>query len=358
MHPAFPSVTFSNHWTLATGLHPESHGIVANKFYDPVLKKDFSIEDDDSRWWHGEPIWMTAQRQEKESAVIMWPGSMISGLKPKRVIDFNDTVSPHDKFDQTLQWIDLPREERPNLIGVYIQQTDENGHRHGPTSQDIDKTIADMDDAIGYLLKGLDDRNLLGRIHVVIVSDHGMAETDRSRVIYYDDILSSTSRSWLREREADPLLGLRPKDNAPKHAIQQIYQEFYNFTQSHPDPHFQVYLKEDVPARLHYSNNERIAPIVAIPDVGYVMVDHDRFDPKSATEQFSPIGIHGYDNLAVEMRSIFMAHGPAVDMMYGRRAVLAPFYNTEVYSFVCELLNIDANPAHNGTMEGQFVRIR
>ncbi|KAI8145331.1 alkaline-phosphatase-like protein [Fennellomyces sp. T-0311] len=357
MHPAFPSITFPNHWTMATGLHPESHGIVANEFYDPALKKEFSIMDDDKRWWDGEPIWMTAKRQEKESAVIMWPGSMITGLKPGRVIPFNDTTSPREKIDLALEWVDLPRDDRPNLISVYIQQVDEGGHRHGPTGSDIDKTIADMDDAIGYLWQGLDNRNLIGRIHVVIVSDHGMAETDRSRVIYYDDILSKQSLGWLAEREAGPLLGLRPKPDAPKHAVKQIYQELHDYTQKHEDAHFQVYLREDVPARLHYSNNERIAPIVAIPDVGYVMIDHDRWHPKSPTEQFSPRGIHGYDNLAPEMRSIFMAHGPTVDMEYGRHAILAPFYNTEVYGFVCELLNIDPGP-HNGTMDGQFIRIR
>ena len=300
---------------------------------------------------------MTAERQEKKSAVIMWPGSMITGLKPKHVLPFNDTTPPHEKVDQALQWIDLPFEERPNLISMYIQQVDEDGHRHGTTGPDIDKTIASIDDAIGYLWKQLDNRNLIGRIHVVIVSDHGMALSDRSRVIYYDDILSKQSLGWLAEREADPLLGLRPKPNAPQHAVKQIYQELYNYTEKHHDAHFQVYLRQDVPARFHYSNNERIAPIVAIPDVGYVMVDHDRWNPKSPQEQFSPHGIHGYDNLSPEMRSLFVAHGPAVDMQYGRHAVLAPFFNTEVYGFVCELLNIDPAP-NNGTMEGQFIRIR
>ena len=301
---------------------------------------------------------MTAKRQEKESAVIMWPGSSITGLKPERVIPFNDTMPATEKVDIALNWIDLPRDERPNFIGVYIQQVDQNGHRYGPDGPDMNKAIIDMDQAIGRLWEGLADRNLLGRIHVVIVSDHGMAETDRSQVIYYDDILSSSSRSWLREREAGPLLGLRPKANAPKHAVQKIYQELYNYTQTHSDPHFQVYLRDDVPIRLHYNNNERIAPIVAIPDVGYVLVDHERWHPKSSKEQFAPHGIHGYDNLAVEMRSIFMAHGPAIDSLYGRRSVVAPFFNTEVYGFVCELLNIDPNPIQNGTMNGQFVRIR
>ena len=30
MKPSFPSVTFPNHYTLVTGLHPDHHGIVGN----------------------------------------------------------------------------------------------------------------------------------------------------------------------------------------------------------------------------------------------------------------------------------------------------------------------------------------
>ncbi|KAJ1653741.1 hypothetical protein IWQ61_006196 [Dispira simplex] len=32
MTPSFPSVTFSNHYSVVTGLHPESHGIINNQF--------------------------------------------------------------------------------------------------------------------------------------------------------------------------------------------------------------------------------------------------------------------------------------------------------------------------------------
>ena len=37
LQPSFPSITFPNHVTLTSGLYPESHGIVGNSFYDPVL---------------------------------------------------------------------------------------------------------------------------------------------------------------------------------------------------------------------------------------------------------------------------------------------------------------------------------
>src|SRR6201996_9621352 len=45
MIPAYPSLTFPNHYTLVTGLYPEHHGIVANKFYDPARKQNYSYSD-------------------------------------------------------------------------------------------------------------------------------------------------------------------------------------------------------------------------------------------------------------------------------------------------------------------------
>src|SRR3982751_6516770 len=35
--PSFPVLTFPNHYTIATGLYPEHHGIVANVMRDPEL---------------------------------------------------------------------------------------------------------------------------------------------------------------------------------------------------------------------------------------------------------------------------------------------------------------------------------
>lgn len=61
MKPQFPSYTFPNHFSLVTGLYPESHGIVGNAFYDPKLEEYFSYNDqkdlNESKWWLAEPIW-------------------------------------------------------------------------------------------------------------------------------------------------------------------------------------------------------------------------------------------------------------------------------------------------------------
>jgi predicted AlkP superfamily pyrophosphatase or phosphodiesterase len=79
MLPAFPTITFPNHYTLVTGLYPESHGIVGNAFYDPLLNDSFKYADqsknEESKWWGGEPVWITAVKQGYKSAVYHWPGS-------------------------------------------------------------------------------------------------------------------------------------------------------------------------------------------------------------------------------------------------------------------------------------------
>ena len=41
--PAFPSETFPNHYSIVTGVYPQTHGIVKNSFYDPVSKEGFRM---------------------------------------------------------------------------------------------------------------------------------------------------------------------------------------------------------------------------------------------------------------------------------------------------------------------------
>ena len=43
MQPSFPSKTFPNHYTLATGLTPDHHGIIANTFWDREKGVEFSL---------------------------------------------------------------------------------------------------------------------------------------------------------------------------------------------------------------------------------------------------------------------------------------------------------------------------
>lgn len=46
IYNVFPTKTFPNHFTIATGMYTENHGVVGNSMYDPYLKRVLTISDD------------------------------------------------------------------------------------------------------------------------------------------------------------------------------------------------------------------------------------------------------------------------------------------------------------------------
>jgi predicted AlkP superfamily pyrophosphatase or phosphodiesterase len=84
MLPAYPSITFPNHYTIITGLYPEHHGIVANMFYDPTRKEAYTYHDaksvGDGTWYGGTPLWVLAEQQGMRSACFFWVGFEASHL--------------------------------------------------------------------------------------------------------------------------------------------------------------------------------------------------------------------------------------------------------------------------------------
>ncbi len=89
--PVFPSKTFPNHYSIVTGQYPTRHGILSNNIVDEALPGRFSLSErdrwvqQDTRWWGGEPIWVTAERQGQATATMFWPGSdvEIAGRRPR-----------------------------------------------------------------------------------------------------------------------------------------------------------------------------------------------------------------------------------------------------------------------------------
>ena len=113
MNPSYPSLTFPNHYTLVTGLRPDHHGIVNNTMRDPVLGK-FSLGNraavENPRWWGGEPVWVTLQKHGGHAATMFWPGSEapIAGMHPDQWRRFDATVTPEQRVDTVLNWLDDP----------------------------------------------------------------------------------------------------------------------------------------------------------------------------------------------------------------------------------------------------------
>lgn len=347
MNPSFPSVTFPNHFTLASGLYPEAHGIVGNSFWDPEMQEEFYYTDTSSsmqsKWWNGEPFWVTAEKNGVRSAVHMWPGSEahIGEIEPAFLDPYNGKERLGKKVTRILGFLDQPGLEdpdarpedlRPQLIAAYVPNVDADGHKFGPNSTEIRVTIQNVDKMMDDLFLGLETRNLTDIVNVIVVSDHGMATTDVSRMIQTEDLVDLSKVDHI---DGWPLLGIRPKNPSDVEGMYQALSE-----KARTNPNFDVYLRDlDMPERYHFSKNDRIAPLWIVPKTGWAIVTKEEFDIEDAKANdltYHPIGLHGYDHENILMRAIFIARGPAFPHQPGSR--VEPFRESVPLSTHCQLL--------------------
>ncbi|KAK2804049.1 hypothetical protein FQN51_002580 [Onygenales sp. PD_10] len=358
MLPSFPSVTFPNHFTLVTGLYPESHGVVGNTFWDPELEEEFYYTDPSRsmhpKWWNAEPVWVTAENQGVRTAIHMWPGSEahIAHVEPTILDKYNGSEALLRKANRVLSFLDLPGDEddmpsnsgkRPQLIAAYVPNVDADGHKFGPNSTEIRTTISNADKFLENVFRGLHDRNLTEIVNVIIVSDHGMATTSTDRLVQLEDLIDLNLVDHI---DGWPLRGIRPKRPEDLETLKQQLEE----SSSLYGDSIEVYTRETMPERYHFSNNDRIAPLWVIPKTGWAIVERPDFDVKEAKKKnqvYHPRGIHGYDHEHPLMRAIFVARGPKFP--HNPNSRMEAFQNIEVYNIICDSLEVTPHP-NNGTL--------
>ncbi|KAG3290257.1 ectonucleotide pyrophosphatase/phosphodiesterase family member 1 [Ictidomys tridecemlineatus] len=142
LRPVYPTKTFPNHYSIVTGLYPESHGVIDNKMYDPKMNASFSLKSKEKfnpEWYKGEPIWITAKYQGLKSGTLFWPGSdvTIKGIYPDIYKVYNGSIPFEERILAVLQWLQLPRDERPHFYTLYLEEPDSSGHSYGPVSSEV-----------------------------------------------------------------------------------------------------------------------------------------------------------------------------------------------------------------------------
>jgi predicted AlkP superfamily pyrophosphatase or phosphodiesterase len=335
--PTFPTKTFPNHYSIVTGLYPAHHGIVANNIFDAPTGRLFTTakreEVRDPMWWSGTPIWTLMELNGRSSAPLSWPGAEAphQGLLPTYWLPYEEEQPHATRVDQVLKWIDLPDAQRPRLLTLYFEDTDEAGHDHGPDSQEVRDAIVRDDGYIGRLVDGLTRRGILNRVNIVVVSDHGMAPVDDEHVIVADDYLSPDDAVI---SNINPDLSLFPKDGKDD----AVYQKLL-----HANPHLTVYRRADTPRRWHFGDanaSPRVPPLIGMADPGWQVLRRAVVDNIKAGTATGLRGQHGWDPQLMSMRAIFIAAGPA----FKRGTTVAPFENVSIYNVLANVLGVTAPP--------------
>ncbi|WP_262694289.1 alkaline phosphatase family protein [Kordiimonas aquimaris] len=338
MTPAMPSKTFVNLYSLATGLHPKNHGIVSNYFYDRTIGREMDRSRDiqDARWWGGEPIWVTAEKQGVRTGTNTWLGAEapVGGVQPTY---WNPYTKSHKskvyaaRVDQVLEWLDLPDGKNIRLGTLYFSAVDDAAHQNHVNSPEELQAIEMMDKIMGRLVKGLKDRGLYERTNIIIVSDHGMTDLSPERIINLDTIMDVTpfiTPDWNRSYGAAYLafMNLYGDENAIEDAFQKL---------NGAHPHLKVLRRGAFPENYHFDHPDREPDLMLLADPGWVVYATEDKAPPPAYLPFLK-ATHGFDNLHPDMRATFIASGPS----FKEGTVTKPFNNIEVYGIIACALDI------------------
>jgi alkaline phosphatase D len=324
-------VTFVNFYSLATGLYPENHGMVANAPYDRETGDIFDrvTGPTESRWWQGEPIWITAEKQGLPTSIMFWLGSETThdGMRPTRWTPYEHEKPYQDRVDEVLAWYDGPEAERPRFAAVYFDRVDTAGHYFGPEAPETMAAVEEVDGYVGQLVAGLAARGLLETTTIIVVADHGMAGIDPEGTIdvgqFIDlEALTVPQFAGAYGGSAHPFLQIYGEGEA----LEAAYEDLKDF---HPNIH--VWRRGEMPAHYHFDHPTRGPDLFVLADPPFTV------RAANVGGWRPPIpGFHGYDNLHPLMAATFIGAGP----IFPEGEVAAAFENVNVYLMIACALGI------------------
>jgi predicted AlkP superfamily pyrophosphatase or phosphodiesterase len=344
--PPFPSKTFPSHYTLVTGLHPGHHGIAGNTFYDRARDAWYRLADTlavrDGRWYRGEPIWVTAERQGVRTASYFWPGSEaeIGGVRPTDFRTYDARVPNDRRVDESIAWLRRAPDRRPHLVLLYMSDVDDTTHRHGPDAPQTARAVASVNRSLQRLLDSLAVLPIRDSVNVVLVSDHGMSAVSAQRVMPVLDALAAAGidSAGIRTSDNGPTMSLWLADAATRDRVRAALARAL--------AHADVYGPDDAPAHLHLAGEPRFGDLLVVARPGWIL-------QRRGTDKPPPGGAHGWDPRTRDMHGIFVAAGSNVRPL-GRVASLA---SVDVYGFIAAMLGLERLPVTDGDSSvRRFVR--
>ncbi|XP_071403311.1 ectonucleotide pyrophosphatase/phosphodiesterase family member 7-like [Centroberyx affinis] len=336
--PPFLTITSPSHFTLLTGRYVENHGVIHNIWFNTTTqekKQYYMTQFVDSYWDNGSlPIWITAQRQGLKAGSLHFPGT--AATYKGQTVEVRQVEPPfYDHANETDWRLNINKvfgewfhQQDLDFVSLYFGEPDTAGHKYGPDSPERREMVQQVDRTVGYIRDMIRDHDLTERLNIIITADHGMTEvlqTGMTEKIILSRIPDFSFRDIkFQLLDYGPFGMLLPKEGL----LEKVYQALKG-----GHPHLHVYKKEEVPARLHYSNHPRLLPLILIADPGYVISGSFPLQNNK--------GDHGFDNEVMDMKAIFRAVGPD----FQKNLMVGPFEMVDVYPLMCHLLGI--NPEVN-----------
>lgn len=380
LRPNFPCLTFPAHSTIATGVTPDKHGIVADRIR--TAPGEVVEQPTDPSLLLAEPIWTTATRQGIVTLVHDWPLSQNQtgeNAAASFLTSYDADANDEARLNKALEeWRKLagggaaaeePAAEgegsgeadqeqaspeaasggtKPRLVMLKLDDIFKAGLINGPRTDETYKAISATDTALQTFFDTVQkewstladpDANLI----VFITTDHGMAERDKN--VNIEHLLGEDMMKNADIVAHDAVANLYFKDLPESEGEQKIFLDNFD-NELGKRIYFRTLTKEDIPADWNYVS-DRTGDRVLVLKTGYAFVDEKAeepvFDPAAGNSHFGGYGYPVEDSSRMSGQ-IMMGGFPNAPLSELDETTLLTFHAT-----VCKLLGID--PAEGAATE-------
>lgn len=286
----------------------------------------FDSKKNDSRWWGGEPIWISAEKSDKKT-FVSFPGDIISfgGVVPTYSRPITGENSIESMFKQMTGNFATSRNTWPALSMISIDSVRNASIGFGVFSPQVKEAVKTIDHFLGRFVEDLKTLNMTDPLDIIIIGDSGMNMAFKRldidslvpEILLRSDIVEFMSL----DNSYSVNVNIRPKSESDTPILLESLSRVEGIS---------CYTKDKIPPRYLLTNSTRIASIFCMSHSGYYISLSTRNVP-----QFHAIS--GYDNLNFEMSSTFIAHGN----MFKKGIEIKGFPNTDVYNLLAYALNLD-----------------
>lgn len=211
MECSFPTVTWTNHTTLVTGVVPGKHGVIANAIFDrqelkavpyipdPIFNKDELVK--------AATIYDVAKEAGLTTAGVIWPASRGAATLDWTVPDvfeqelFEKYSTPQllkearelgIPIEKQQEWCKagnagkaqrdymyaqlaqhIIRTKKPNFLALHLVSLDSFEHAHGRQVAEAYWAANDSDNRVADLVRAVEEAGLREKTTFVITADHG-----------------------------------------------------------------------------------------------------------------------------------------------------------------------------------------
>jgi predicted AlkP superfamily pyrophosphatase or phosphodiesterase len=191
--------------------------------------------------------------------------------------------------------------------------------------------VESVDKTIGNILNKLKTLTIYKKLNVILVSDHGMTEIDKTKIIVLSKYIDTKK---IKMEGSGPYTLLYSDEN---NEIEKSYLKLKQLS------NIDVYKKENIPDKWHFKRHHRIKDILIVAKEGWTILK----DNLEGSYYFYSKAAHGYDNDLQSMQAIFFAQGPAFKKDY----TISSINNIDIYPLIAHILNIKSYHEIDGKLE-------